>query len=132
MHGNGDDPVHRLLTDMASALARQQAVLSGGDLDQLGPVNAAVDQCFQAIGAWPGGEAGLKDEIASRPEGERLVLRARLQALSTANQTNGELIRISLARVAAFHAFRSANAASGTYGPGAGQADAGVLLSRRA
>ena len=132
MHGDGDDPVHRLLTDMASALARQQAVLSGGDLDQLGPVNAAVDQCFQAIGAWPGGEAALKDEIAARPEDERLMLRAQLQQLSTANQTNGELIRVSLARVAAVKVFRSANAASGTYGPGAGQADAGALLSRRA
>ncbi|MDH4392128.1 MAG: hypothetical protein QE285_12000, partial [Aquabacterium sp.] len=89
MHPGGDDPVHRLLSDMASALARQQAVLSGGGLDQLGPVNAEVDQCFQAIGAWPGGEAGLKDEIAGRPEDERLLLRAQLQQLSTANQTNG-------------------------------------------
>lgn len=132
MHRGSGDPVHRLLEDMASALARQQAVLSGGELDQLGPVNAAVDQCFQAIGAWPGGEAALKDEIASRPEEERLLLRAQLQLLSTANQTNGELIRISLARVAAVNAFRSANAASGTYGPGGSQADAGALLSRRA
>lgn len=126
------DPVTPLLAALADALARQRQALEAGELSQLGSLNAEIAGAFEAIGGFAGGEAALHRAVANLPAPERQAMRALLLQSERDNLINGELIRITMHRVAAIQAFRAASSEAGTYGPGAGTADSGTRLSRRA
>ncbi len=125
------DPITGLLSALADTLARQRAVLEAGQLDQLGEINTVLESRYAAIGNWPGGEPALVEAIAAQPEAARASLRNLLLQVGTDNRVNGDLIRLTMNRVAAIQAFQAAGSPAGTYGPGAG-AGAGSRLSRRA
>ena len=125
------NPITGLLSALADTLARQRAVLEAGQLDQLGEINSVLESRFAAIGHWPGGEPALAEAIGAQPEADRVALRALLLQLGTDNRVNGDLIRVTMNRVAAIQAFQAAGSPAGTYGPGANAA-AGSRLSRRA
>ena len=126
------DPVIPLLATLADALARQRQALEAGELSQLGALNAEIAGAFDAIGGFAGGAAALHRAIANLAAPERQAMRALLLQSESDNLINGELIRITMHRVAAIQAFRAASSEAGTYGPGAGAADSGTRLSRRA
>lgn len=126
------DPLTPLLAALADALARQRQALEAGDLSQLGALNAQIASAFDAIGGFAGGAEGLRRVVSDLAAPERQALRALLLQSENDNLVNGELIRIAMHRVAAIQAFRAASSEAGTYGPGAGAADSGTRLSRRA
>jgi hypothetical protein len=129
---NTVEPVTALLAALADALARQRQALEAGELSQLGALNVDLARAFDAIGAFGGGEGGLHQAITSLPAAERQALRTLLLQSEGDNLISGELIRITMHRVAAIQAFRAASSEAGTYGPGASGTDSGTRLSRRA
>ena len=124
-------PITGRLSALADTLACQRAALEAGQLDQLGEINLALESRFAAIGNWPGGEPALAEAIAAQPAAARASLRALLLQLGTDNRVNGDLIRVTMNRVAAIQAFQAAGSPAGTYGPGASPGT-GSRLSRRA
>jgi hypothetical protein len=120
------------LTALADGLARQRQALEAGDLSQLAGLNAEIAQAFDAAGGAAGGEGALPQAIARLPDSDRQALRTMLLRSEADNLINGELIRITMHRVAAIQAFRAASSEAGTYGPGASGSDNGTRLSRRA
>lgn len=126
------DPITPLLAALADALARQRQALEAGELSQLGPLNGDIARAFDAVDGFGGGQGALQQAITSLPETERQALRTLLLRSEGDNLINGELIRITMNRLAAIQAFRAASSEAGTYGPGASAAGSGTRLSRRA
>lgn len=126
------ETVTDLLAALALALARQRQALETGELSQLGALNADIARAFDAVSVFEGGEAAMRQAIAGLPESGRRALRTLLLQSEGDNLINGELIRVTMHRVAAIQAFRAASSEAGTYGPGASGTDSGTRLSRRA
>ena len=125
------DSIAELLAGLGAALARQRAALEQGHLDQLGALNTEIETCYARIGEWPGGQQAMQAALAATTETRRAELRTILVQLDTDNRVNGELIRITMHRVAAIQAFQAAGSDAGTYGPGS-RPGVGSRLSHRA
>ena len=95
------DEIADLLASLGAALARQRSVLEQGQLDQLASLNAELESCYARIADFPGGQPALLARVASESESRRSSLRTLLLQLDTDNRVNGELIRITMHRVAA-------------------------------
>ena len=127
-----DSPMMQVLLPLVEALSRQRQVLADGQLDQLGEAHAELEMRFDALNGWPGGVSTLQQDIAALPEPDRHHLRAVLQQAVEDNRVNGELIRHSMNRVAAMHAFRAASSDAGTYGRGPDLSGQDARVSHRA
>ncbi len=125
------DAIAELLASLGGALARQRSVLEQGQLDQLASLNTELEGCYARIADFPGGQPALLELVAGESESRRSALRSLLLQLDTDNRVNGELIRITMHRVAAIQAFQAAGSDAGTYGPGS-RPDVGSRLSRHA